>query len=114
MTCSRNADPVFDQFLNAGSARVVVPARPGFENLVLFYLYTGQIWGGSQPPAPNDPDYLSVAQEIETLQRGPTEGLPVGPSWEVKLPTTLLWAGSAPRTLPVNPAPTIPKPVSQI
>jgi len=27
-------DPVFDEFLKAGFCRVVVPARPGFENAV--------------------------------------------------------------------------------
>jgi hypothetical protein len=105
-----SADPVFDQFLNAGSARVTVPARPGFENLLLFYLYTGLIWGGSQPPAPNDPDYLSVAQEIEALQKGATDGTPVPPSWAVSLPTTLLWAGTDESKLPKNLHATIPAP----
>jgi hypothetical protein len=107
---SASSDPVFDQFLNAGSARVVVPARPGFENLVLFYLFTGQVWGGSQPPAPDDPDYLSVAQEIQALQKGADDATPISPSWEVALPTTLLWAGSDVATLPSNSAQTIPKP----
>jgi len=105
-----SADPVFDQFLNAGSARVTVPARPGFENLLLFYLYTGLIWGGNQPPAPNDPDYLSVAQEIEALQKGATDGTPVPPSWAVSLPTTLLWAGTDESKLPKNLHATIPAP----
>lgn len=109
---SATSDPVFDQFLNAGSARVVVPARPGFENLVLYYLYTGRVWAGSQPPAPDDPDYLSVAEEIQSLQQGPTDGTPVGSSWAITLPTTLLWAGTDPATLPANPSPTIPKPTS--
>jgi hypothetical protein len=107
---SASSDPVFDQFLNAGSARVVVPARPGFESLMLFYLYTGQIWGGGQPPAPDDPSYLSVAQEIQALQRGTVDGTPVGSSWAVRLPTTLLWAGSDEKTLPRNQEPTIPAP----
>jgi hypothetical protein len=109
---SATADPVFDQFLNAGSARVAVPARPGFEGVVLYYLYTGQIWGGGQPPVPGDPDYLSIAQEIQDLQTGPTDGTPVGSSWEITLPTTLLWAGSDPSTLPKNLNPTIPPPSS--
>jgi hypothetical protein len=104
------ADPEFDQFLNAGTARVVVPARPGFEDVVLFYLYTGIIWNGTQPPAPDEPSYLSIAQEIEALQRGATDGMPLPDTWSVTLPTTLLWAGSDPGTLPANPAPMIPMP----
>ncbi len=106
------ADPEFDQFLNSGSARVVVPARPGFENLVNYYLYTGVVWGGQQPPAPNDPDYLSIAQEIQSLQTGATDGTPVGSSWEVSLPTTLLWAGNDPTTLPTNSNSSIPAPTA--
>ena len=77
---------------------------------MLFYLYTGKVWGGSQPPAPDDPGYLSVAQEIQALQKGADDGTPISPSWEVTLPTTLLWAGSDVATLPSNAAQTIPKP----
>jgi hypothetical protein len=104
------ADPEFDRFLNCGSARVVVPARPGFENLVNYFRYTGCIWEGQQPPAPNDPGYLSVAQEIQSLQTGATDGTPVGSSWEISLPTMLLWAGDDPTTLPTNPTPSIAAP----
>ena len=103
-------DPQFDQFLNSGSARVVVPARPGFEHAVNYFRYTGCIWNGGQPPAPNDPRYLSVAQEIQAIQTGATDGTPVRSSWEISLPTTLLWAGDDPATLPVNPHPTIAAP----
>jgi hypothetical protein len=105
-----SADPVFDQFLSAGSARVVVPARPGFENLMLYYLAYGQIWAGGQPPAPNDPDYLSIAEEIQSLQKGASDGTAVDSSWAITLPTTLLWAGTDPATLPTNPNPTIQPP----
>ncbi|MCU7725243.1 hypothetical protein ODJ79_16055 [Actinoplanes sp. KI2] len=107
---SASSDPVLDGFLNAGSSRVVVPARPGFENVVLYYLYTGKIWGGTQPPAPDEPGYLSMAQEIESVQRGATDGTPLSPSWSVRLPTTLLWAGTDESTLPRRLAPTIPEP----
>ena len=106
------ADPEFDQFLNSGSARVVVPARPGFEDVVNFYLNTGIIWSGTRPPAPNDPDYLSIAQEIQAMQVGATDGTPVGSSWEISLPTTLLWAGTDPTTLPTNPNAKIPAPTN--
>jgi hypothetical protein len=107
---SPSADPEFDQFIHAGSARVVVPARPGFEDLVMYFLYTGEIWGGSRPPAPDDPYYLSIAQEIQALQQGATDGTPVGSSWRISLPTTLLWAGTDESTLPSNHHATIPDP----
>jgi Big-like domain-containing protein len=106
------SDPVFDQFLNAGSARVVVPARPGFENLVNYFLYTSQIWGGQNPPGPNDPGYLSIADEIQAIQTGATDGTPVEPPWEITLPTTLLWVGTDTSGLPVNASPTIGPPPS--
>ena len=107
---SSPSDPVFDQFLNAGSTRVVVPVRPGFEKLVNWYLYTQQVWGGQNPPGPNDPTYLSIADEIESIQVGADDGTPVDPWWEVTLPTTFLWAGTLVTTLPVNQNPTIGPP----
>lgn len=109
---SNPSDPVFDQFLTAGSARVVVPARPGFECLVNWFLYTSQIWGGQKPPGPNDPDYLSVADEIEAIQIGATDGKPTGSSWEVTLPTTYLWIGTDETALPKNGNATIPAPTA--
>ena len=83
------SDPVFDQFLNAGSARVVVPARPGFENLVNYFLYTAQIWGGQNPPGPNEPGYLLDRRRDpgDPDRRHPT-GRPSTPLGVVTLPTT--------------------------
>lgn len=107
---SATSDPEFDQFLNCGSARVVVPARPGFEDMVNYFRFTGCIWNGQQPPAPNDPGYLSVAQEIQALQTGATDGTSVGSSWEISLPTMLLWAGDDPTELPKNENPSIQAP----
>jgi hypothetical protein len=37
-------DPLFGQFLRAGAARVQVPVRVGFEEAVLTYLSTGELW----------------------------------------------------------------------
>ncbi|PYQ41024.1 MAG: hypothetical protein DMF77_17110 [Acidobacteria bacterium] len=82
------ADPDFARFLRSGSARVVVPARPNFENAVRTYVDLGLIWGGGPAPSVNDPDYLSVAAEIMAQQTPPDDGVP-GKSWEVRLPTTL-------------------------
>jgi hypothetical protein len=101
------ADPEFAAFLSAGSARVIVPARPGLEQVVNFFLHTGIPWLGVQAPAPDEPGYLSIDKEIRALQLGAPDGVPVGDSWEVRLPTTLVWLQND-GTLPVNPAPTVP------
>lgn len=63
-------DPQFERFLHAGAARVQVPVRPGFEKLVLYYLETGQIWGGEEdPPQPGSDVYLAIVDEIREQQR---------------------------------------------
>lgn len=81
-------DPEFDAFTAAGSARVVVAARPGYEEQIQLYLDYGVLWGGFGPPAPADPNYISVAEEIRDLQQGPSDG-ELTDSWTVRLPTAL-------------------------
>lgn len=83
-------DTDFSRFLRCGSARVVVPARPRFADEVQFYIYFGVIWGGGLVPVPGDEEYLSVAEEIKSQQLAPADGT-VLDSWEVRLPTTLVW-----------------------
>lgn len=59
-------DLIFQRFLTAGSARVLVPIRDGYFDHVLYFLATGEIWGqNGTPPLPNDPHYVSLAQEIK-------------------------------------------------
>jgi hypothetical protein len=85
------ADPSFVEFLRSGSARVVVPARPSFENDVLFFAAHGLPWGGGPIPlADDDEGYVSVAQEIQDLRGAPDQGVP-GDLWEVREPTSLVW-----------------------
>lgn len=94
------ADPEFGRFLRSGSARVVVSARPTFSDHVLFFLQYRQLWSGGPVPAPDDPNYLSVAEEIRLQTEMADDGEP-GASWEVRLPTTLVWldpAGAMPVT----------------
>lgn len=58
-------DPIFQQFLAAGSARVLVPIRDGYFDHVQYFLATGEIWGAAgTPPLPGDPQYVSLAQEM--------------------------------------------------
>jgi hypothetical protein len=61
-----SGDLIFERFLAAGSARVLVPIRDGFLDLIQYFLATGEIWGGTGiPPLPNDPHYVSMAQEVK-------------------------------------------------
>ena len=58
-------DPIFEQFLRSGFAKVQVPIRPGFEEQVLYFTANGEIWlGQDTPPLPGDSYYVSMAQEI--------------------------------------------------
>jgi hypothetical protein len=86
-------DANFADFLRSGSARVIVPARPGFEDQVNFYVKFGILWGGGPMPAPGDPDYLSIADEIKDMQQRPLD-VTVADTWQVRLPTTLIWLES--------------------
>jgi hypothetical protein len=98
-------DGDFADFLRSGSARVVLAARPGFEDQVNFYVQFGILWGGGPMPAPGDPNYLSIADEIKAMQQGPLD-VTVIDTWQVRLPTTLIWLEN-PSGLPKNPSPTI-------
>ncbi len=86
----QDVDPEFLDFLRAGSARVVVPVRPGFEIAVTHFLETGKIWGGAgDPPKINSPLYVSIIDEIRERTGAPQGEIPVGEPWEVRVPTAL-------------------------
>ncbi len=85
-----DADEDFLSFLRAGAARVVVPIRPKLEPLALFYLMTGQIWGGGGLNGISDSFYLPISDEIKAQEGVDSDAVPQGDPWELKLPTTLL------------------------
>ncbi len=83
------ADPVFESFLRAGSASVVVPVRPGFERAAILFLKTGLIWRGTYLPLFSSPDMLDVYEDVELgTQLDPPEQ--VGEPWQVRLPTSMV------------------------
>lgn len=86
----RANDADFAAFLRAGTARVIVPARPGFQYAVEFFATFGIPWSGGAAPAPGEANYISVAKEIRELTGRSEDGKP-GDMWEVKQPTTLVW-----------------------
>lgn len=86
-------DPVFNSFLQAGAARVLVPARPGFEyDVVTFFASGGQkIWGGKQAPIPGDEHWLPIIDEIKEQEGQFKGGAQEGDPWIYKVPTTLVY-----------------------
>lgn len=83
------ADPVFEQFLRAGSASVVVPVRPGYERPALMFLLTGLIWAGGYLPLLNTQEILDIYTDVE-LGRVIDPPEQVGEPWQVRVPTSLV------------------------
>jgi hypothetical protein len=101
-----HVDPAYLEFLQAGSARVVVPVRPGFEEAVSYYMVTGEIWSGSDDlPEIGDELYLNIVEEIKERTGASRNELPVGTAWETRVPTSLVLlraSASLPRWKRVN------------
>jgi hypothetical protein len=95
------SDPVFEKFLGAGSASVVVPVRPGYERSVLLFLKTSRLWAGGYLGLFNDDDMLAIYADVERgLQIDPPEQ--VGEPWEIRVPTNMVMLQEE-DTLPVFP-----------
>lgn len=76
-------DAVFRAFLQSGMARVILTVRPGFEEVVNWYMGTGQVWNGGQVPTMNDELFISIVKELQE----PTGE--VEQTWESRVPTSL-------------------------
>lgn len=76
-------DALFRSFLQSGMARVIAPVRPGFEEAVMFYMVSGQVWNGNNAPIIGDDLYLSVIDELKNPEYTIEE------SWETRVPTSL-------------------------
>lgn len=91
-------DPLFTKFLQAGSSRVVLPVRPGYNEVISYYMQTGEIWGkDGNPPLIRKEDgsindlFISIADELKNQTDDLAGATPEGDSWEVVLPTTLVY-----------------------
>jgi hypothetical protein len=85
-----DTDEAFAAFLKAGSARVVIPVRPGFEQAVIHYMEKGVIWDGGPPPDINSPLYVPIIAELKAAQQAAGTETPYGDSWRNRLPTALV------------------------
>lgn len=95
-------DPMFVDFIRAGSARVIVPVQPSYDDTVLHYLATSQIWNGGTPPTLDSPLYRSLVAELRAdagidldavtaCQPGGGSYPCLVDEWELKLPTDLVY-----------------------
>jgi hypothetical protein len=98
MVAQNDPDPLFKRFLAAGFARCVAPVRPGYEKALMYFLKTGEIWEGGEPPVIEDPSglYVSIVDSLKELDKAPDEGVAEGDPWEVKLPTSLVMLDDKP------------------
>src|SRR5690606_29128002 len=78
----------FNDFLQAGYARVVVPVREGFEAAVSFFIEQGYVYNSIGEPQLNDPLYISIVDEIKERTGASQDEIPVGNPWETRLPTS--------------------------
>jgi hypothetical protein len=94
-------DPLFVDFIRAGSARVIVPVQPSYDDTMLHYLATSEIWNGGTPPTLDDPLYRSLVDELRAdagIDLDSVSGCQPGgqypclvDEWDVKLPTDLVY-----------------------
>lgn len=90
-------DPSFEQFLTAGSCRVVVPVPLAYSKAVVYMLQSEatdlaeKVWLGGDPPTLESPLYESIAEELRRQTDDLFGAEPEGEPWEFKLPTTLVW-----------------------
>jgi hypothetical protein len=101
-------DPDFESFLRAGSARVIVPARPGFDEAVRNWLVHGIPFIDGHLPAPDDDLYVSIDREIRDLT-APIAGGIAGDTWTAKLGTTMVYLDDAASLPFANPNAELPK-----
>lgn len=80
----------FERFLRAGSARVIVPARLGFDLAVKNWLMYQVPFMDGHLPAPDDELYISIDKEIRELT-SPWEGGIPGDTWQSRVSTTMLY-----------------------
>lgn len=89
MMTEANGDPVFQAFLAAGYARVVLPVRPAYSKCLMHYLATGEEWSGADGPIIGRADFVSIIESLKERD-GAEEGVPEGDPWLVKVPTSLI------------------------
>ncbi|HAX74810.1 MAG TPA: hypothetical protein DCY88_02985 [Cyanobacteria bacterium UBA11372] len=83
-------DSIFTNFLQAESARVLLPVRHNYTMLVLYYLSSGMMWSGENSLTPTNEKYVSIVNELKTLPELDCECKYVSKPWEITIPTSMI------------------------
>ncbi|MDJ0624344.1 MAG: hypothetical protein QNJ17_15370, partial [Desulfocapsaceae bacterium] len=79
-------DPLFESFLTAGFAKLLIPVKRGFETEVMYFMETGEVWKNPDFVLDVKDDlYVAAADEMATAD----EEIKIEDSWQTKLPTGL-------------------------
>jgi hypothetical protein len=91
MNRNDRADPFLSEFLQAGSARVLLAVTPEYDCAVTHYLDTGEPWFGDDAPVIGDPLFIPLYQELRRRQDDRAGAEPEGEHWDFTLPTSLVY-----------------------
>ena len=83
----QQGDSVFQAFLGAGYASVILPVRKGFEDAAALYLQTGLIL--DLPVVPADPELAAMNREVALINAAGAGGVAEGEPWTYRVPTSL-------------------------
>jgi len=102
MNRSDQTDPFLSQFLQAGSARVLIAVTPAYDDAVLHYLATGEPWEGGPAPVIGDPLFIPLYEELKRQQDDLVGATAEGKPWTFSLPTSLVYLENSSTPLPTN------------
>ncbi|MFI7405966.1 hypothetical protein ACIBW9_36800 [Streptomyces sp. NPDC049541] len=100
MNRSDRADPFLSEFLQAGSARVLLAVTPKYDCAVMHYLDTGEPWFGEDAPVIGDQLFIPLFQELRRQQDDRAGAVPDGEHWDFTLPTSLVYLEDSSTPLP--------------
>jgi hypothetical protein len=111
MAACPSSERLFQRFLQAPSARVLLPVSPGWEAWLLCWLQYQQPWAGGPASVPVTAGTIML---LEALRADPPEQAdaeaspaspPPLPGWTVRLPTSMLYLQEGPDLPTFLPAP---------
>ncbi len=84
----QQGDGVFQAFLGAGYASVILPVRKGFEDAAALYLQTGLIL--DLPVVSADAELAAMNREVALINAASEDGVAEGEPWAYRVPTSLV------------------------